>query len=195
MRLVEPFKFDMNLLKPKFAIDDFIAQSVQVPASQLQLAHLQEWAARLDLKDDLFRRHISFCSQSYQRKRLCRTSRFELLILCWQPGQSSTVHDHADSLNVTRVYQGVLTSRKFGSSVSLTGKQLLTPQEEHLQKDELTAVDSYSIHQLANTSDENLVTLHVYARPLQDIRVYCPISGQSELVPVQPALEEEFTKQ
>lgn len=185
----------MNLLKPKFAIDDFIAEIVQLPASQLQLAHLQDWVARLDLKDDLFRRHMSFCSQGYQRKLLCRTSRFEMLILCWQPGQSSTVHDHADSLNVTRVYRGVLTSRKFGSSVSLTGRELLTPQAEHLQKDELTAVDSYSIHQLANTSDENLVTLHVYARPLQDIRVYCPISGQSELVPVQPALEEEFTKQ
>lgn len=183
----------MSLLKRRLSIDDFILEMMRVPASELQLPQLQYWVARLDLKDDLFRQHISFCCQDYQRKLLCRTSRFDMLILCWQPNQFSSIHHHSDSLCVTRVYQGILTSRTFDTKVSPTETaSLVKLKEEYLQKNELAAVNRYEIHQLANTSTENLVTLHVYARPLKNLEVYSPNTGKAELVPVQYALEEEL---
>src|SRR3712207_6489683 len=101
----------MNLLKTRFCIDDLILATLRIPPAQLQLDQLQDWVSRLDLSDDLFKHHISFGAEHYQRKLLCRTSRFDLLILCWQPGQASTIHDHSHSLNVTRVYRGALTAR------------------------------------------------------------------------------------
>ena len=86
---------------------------MQMPYADLRLEQLRDWMADLQLSKPLFERHLSFSDRTYQRKLLCRTPRFDLLLLCWQPGQSSTIHDHADSLNVTRVYRGVLTSRSF----------------------------------------------------------------------------------
>lgn len=187
----------MNLVRTRLAMDDFILETMRSPIDGLQLSQLQTWVADLDLKDDLFRHHISFCSQGYRRTLVCRTSRFDLLILCWQPGQSTTIHDHTHSLNVTRVYRGELTSRLFETvkptyarccpeiSASIHSQPTVQLQhEERLQSDALATVDRYQIHQLANTSTENLVTLHVYARPLKSIQIYCPESGQVEQMPV-----------
>lgn len=177
----------MNLIRSRLAIDDFILEMMRLPPSQLQLAHLLDWTSQLDIKDELIRQHISFCQKNYQRRLLCRTSRFEMLILGWQAGQASSIHHHADSLNVTRVYRGVLTSRKFANS------QLnpIQTHEEYLEKDGLESVERYEIHQLANTTDQNLVTLHVYARPLQNIQIYCPITGRSERIAVSSIVTEE----
>lgn len=200
----------MNLLKTQFGLDDLILEMMRVPPTQLRLNHLQDWMSRLALKDDLFDQHISFHPQTYQRKLLCRTPRFDMLILCWRPGQESTIHDHQESLNVTRVYRGQLTSRSFvscslttvpdrylASSLSEPGKTatnstaagssptLLLNQEISLSTNDLAVVDRHEIHQLANTSAENLVTLHVYARPLHSITVHCPVSGKAQPFPVQ----------
>lgn len=118
-----------------------------------------------------------------------------MLVLCWQPGQVSTIHDHADSLNVTRVYNGSLTSRFFEVDEQPVSNRTLVrlKREDRLKKDDLAIVDRNEIHQLANTSEQKLVTLHIYARPLSNITVYCPNSGQSESVPVRYGLEEDFT--
>jgi predicted metal-dependent enzyme (double-stranded beta helix superfamily) len=189
----------MTLLKSRLAIDDFMLEMLRVPPAQLQLHHLQDWVAHLDLDEDLFRQHLEFCDQGYRRKLVCRTSRFDMLILCWKPGQASSIHDHANSLNVTRVYQGVLTARVFAPvsadiSADIAAAHaarccnqpaLQLQTETELSQNGLAAVERYQIHQLANTSTENLVTLHVYARPLQNLQVYCPHSGRSEAVPVQ----------
>lgn len=201
----------MNLVKTRFSLDDFILEMMQIPYADLQLEQLYDWMSHLTLSDRLFHQHMSFCSQHYQRRLLCRTPRFDLLILCWKPGQCSTIHDHADSLNVTRVYQGVLTSRSFEAGcatvqVSAAGtapsnplsatvlpmRDCSTPlaapklyREERLEARALATVNRHDIHQLANTADEDLVTLHVYARPLRHIQVYCPQSGRADQVPVQ----------
>jgi predicted metal-dependent enzyme (double-stranded beta helix superfamily) len=197
----------MNLLNPRFAIDDFILKMLQVPPAQLQLDQLQEWVSCLELKEELFDRHVSFDPVTYQRKLICRTPRFDMLILCWQPGQCSTIHDHQASLNVTKVHRGQLTSRCFapievaetasekgathslfrpGSKPDCCSQTKITLHEEsYLERSALALVDRHEIHQLANTSTENLVTLHVYARPLQEIAVYCPESGRVERIPVQ----------
>lgn len=185
-------KLTMTLLKTRLALDDFMLEMMRMPPDQLQLHHLQDWVTHLDLQEDLFRQHLEFCDQGYRCKLLCRTPRFDMLILCWKPGQASTIHNHANSLNVTRVYQGVLTSRMFApASKTPTSSRCCHPPalqvhlEADLSKNQLAAVDRHQIHQLANTSTENLITLHVYAQPLQSLQVYCPRSGQAESVPVQ----------
>ncbi|MBD2460551.1 cysteine dioxygenase family protein [Oscillatoria sp. FACHB-1407] len=183
----------MNLVRTRLDIEDFILETMRSPIDRLQLSQLQTWVADLDLKDDLFQQHIAFCNQGYRRTLVCRTSRFDMLILCWKPGQSSTIHDHADSLNVTRVYRGELTSRLFEQVDSPQGRccpdlsvaAVRLQREERLQRNALATVDRHQIHQLANTSDENLVTLHIYARPLKTIQIYCPQSGHVNQMPVQ----------
>lgn len=183
----------MNFLTTRLAIDDFILEMMRIPSSHLQPSQLENWVSRLDVNDDLIQHHICFCDRGYTRNLVCRTPRFDMVILCWEPGQVSTIHDHAGSLNVTRIYSGTLTSRFFQVyDKTLTRRSpCQVAREEQFGTDLLVCVDRHEIHQLANTSDGKVVTLHVYAPPLLNITVYCPESGKAERIPVKYTLEED----
>ena len=94
-------------------LDRFILETSRGDPQTMAQADFNELALRLDLDDALVGAHVNFCDDHYARNLVCRTPAFELLGLCWKPGQASTIHDHAGSLNVTRVHSGDLTSRTF----------------------------------------------------------------------------------
>ncbi|MCL1474112.1 cysteine dioxygenase [Argonema antarcticum] len=182
----------VNLLTKRLTLDDFILEMMRIAPQDLNLEQLQDLVAQLDLNDTLLRQHITFSDKTYARKLLCRTSRFDMLVLSWHPGQFTTIHDHAGALNVTRVRSGTLTARLFEvyDKRSSTEQLVRVESQEQLVRGELASVDRDRIHQLANTSDEKLVTLHVYAHPLSSINVYCPNSGQVDRVALQYTLEQ-----
>lgn len=172
----------MMLVKARLSLDEFILAMSRLPAVG-NLAQLQERVDQLQLQEQDLQPYIAFSDQAYCRQVIYRSGQFELLLLCWLPGQFSPIHNHADSLNVTRVWQGVLTSREFvrtAEGLHLSGSAELLPGDS-------VAVERYAIHQLANRSSAPLVTFHLYARPLQDVQVYCPRSGLVETMAVQPA--------
>jgi cysteine dioxygenase len=175
--------------KDRLGLDDFILELAKAPAESITLERLADCGQRLTLSDELVSSHSRFRDDTYTRNLVCRTTRFELLVLCWQPGQRSTIHDHGGALNVTRVHSGTLTSRLF--SVQPAQPAALV-SEETLVRGGLTCVDRDQIHQLANESDRDLVTVHVYAPPLRDITVYSAESAESEQVRLRYTLADDF---
>ena len=104
----------MSKLAPtRLFLEDFICEMSQIPSRELKLPALQDLFGRLDLSDELITQNVNFAASGYARNLVCRTPRFDMLVLCWKPGQVTTIHDHAGSLNVTRVFAGELTSRLF----------------------------------------------------------------------------------
>src|SRR5687767_6348254 len=101
----------MSKIAPaRLSLEEFICEMQQVPCRELKLPALKDLFGRLDLSDELITGNIHFAEQSYARNLVCRTPRFDMLVLCWKPGHKTTIHDHAGSLNVTRVFEGSLTS-------------------------------------------------------------------------------------
>jgi predicted metal-dependent enzyme (double-stranded beta helix superfamily) len=176
------------------SLDDFVLEMSHTKLKELTVGKLKELVAHLDLKDELIQEHIRFQEGQYARNLVCRTPKFDMLVLCWKPGQVTSIHDHAGSLNVTRVFGGTLTSRLFEESDRPgPGRCLVRKKvEERLSAHDLTCVDVGEIHQLANESQGELVTLHFYARPLKDITVYCPNTGEIERVTLRYTLEDDF---
>lgn len=176
------------------SLEDFVLEMMHIPIRELNLPALRELFSTLDLSDELIQEHIHFCDDSYARNLVCRTPRFDMLVLCWKPGHVTTIHDHAGSLNVTRVFGGELTSRMFEEAGRPgPGRSLVRLRaEDRLEPGSFACVDHGEIHQLANTSDRELVTVHVYAKPLKDITVYCPNTGEIEKVTLRYTLEDEF---
>jgi cysteine dioxygenase len=165
------------------SLDDFICEMSREPVSSLTHERLMDLAGRLNLSGDLVGNRIAFARDSYARNLVCRTPFFELLVLCWHPGQESTIHDHAGALNAIRVYSGELTSRTFfrtrGSSSS--SGPVVQDDEERVPADaRMIGLDRDGIHQLANTSDDDLVTVHVYAPALVELNVYSTTSAVVE---------------
>ena len=179
------------------SLERFIFETSRAGTQTMPQAEFNDLALRLDLDDALVGAHVRFDDDHYARNLICRTPQFELLVLCWKPGQASTIHDHAGSLNVTRVYSGELTSRTFrrrdgGRGVSEIGGAAAgeLPRGPVDLVDErvfagagAATVDRGEIHQLANESAEGLVTVHLYGPPLTDIVVYSRTEPQTEVLP------------
>ena len=116
-------------------------------------------------------------------------------MLCWRPGQESTIHDHAGALNAIRVRSGELTSRLFLPAEGAAPGPAPVEQnaEERLGPDaEMIGVDRGGIHQLANTSGEDLITVHVYAPALMELNVYSTTSAAVERRPLRYTLADDL---
>ena len=188
------------------SLERFIVETNRAGTQTMPQGEFNELAQRLDLDDALIGTHVRFCDDHYARNLICRTAQFELLVLCWKPGQASTIHDHAGSLNVTRLYLGELTSRRFrrrdgGRGVSEAGGaasgglprgpvELI--DEQVIADSGAATVDRGEIHQLANESGTELITVHLYAPPLTDIVVYSLTEPQTEVLRLRYSLADDF---
>jgi len=184
----------MHVSSPHLSLDEFILEMGREPVSLLTQERLMELTHRLTISDELIDSLTCYAPNTYTRNLICRSTDFELLVLCWKPGHESTIHDHAGSLNAIRVYRGELTSRVFvPTAVRPAGTgpvELLAA--ERVKPGGWTGVDRGGIHQLANTSERNLITVHVYAPPLLELTVYSPDSANVERRPLRHTLADDM---
>jgi predicted metal-dependent enzyme (double-stranded beta helix superfamily) len=178
----------------ELSLEHFILEMGRRPARELTHERLLELVHRLRISDDLIASRSCFADDHYARNLVCRTQTFELLVLCWRPGQESTIHDHAGALNAIHVHRGELTSRSFaaGEGVPAGAGPVVMAGEQQVTGDGWIGVDRDGIHQLANTTTEDLVTVHVYAPPLKELTVYSVDSSETERRPLRYTLADDL---
>jgi cysteine dioxygenase len=160
---------------PQLTLEQFVLEMGRAPVRDLTRERFVDLVDRLRVSDELLDGRAHFLDGDYARNLVLRTPHFELLVLCWRPGQASTIHDHAGSLNAIRVRSGELTSRVFRPITGAepgVGPVELASEDRVGPGEALIGVDRGGIHQLRNASDEPLVTVHVYAPPLLELNVY-----------------------
>jgi cysteine dioxygenase len=185
----------MRPLPPELTLDQFVTEMSRVPVRDVDHSEFLDIVGRLWLSDDLVQTRTRFLDDEYARNLVVRTPHFELLVLCWQVGQHSTIHDHGGSLNAIRVLSGELTSRVFRPAAHAKpgeGPVELVSEERVGPGQPLVGVDRGGVHQLADTSDEPLVTVHVYAPPLQELTVYDTGSPSVERRPLRYSLTDDL---
>ena len=179
----------------RLTLEEFILEMGSRPASELTYDEMQRLVHRLDLSDDLVDSHTRFVDEAYARNLVCRTQSFELIVMCWRPGHESTIHDHAGSLSAITVHRGTLASRLFvpARGVPTGGGPVALDQSETLRRgDGWTGVDRTGIHQLANTTNEDLVTVHCYSPPLKALNVYRVDSPDVEVLPLRYTVADDL---
>jgi len=130
---------------------------------------------RAELTIDDVRPFVRESPHGYARVRVARTDAYELLVMTWRAGQGSIAHDHAGSICALRVIQGRVNEDHFRSCADGLVEKT---QGTVLAEGEVIVDRSADIHALTNdaTSAETLVTLHLYAPPLPELRRYAPRS-------------------
>ena len=79
-------------------LEEFISevQALKKPVD-FNLGNFWDLVRRLRIHEDWIREHVNFKNDTYSRNLIALTPRFEMLVLCWKPGQNSRIHDHMDS--------------------------------------------------------------------------------------------------
>ena len=103
-----------------------------------------------------------------------------MLVLCWRPGHRTPIHDHNGSHGGVCVFEGRLWETIFKYD-DTRGLEYETAREHSAGS--VTGSDIPDIHQLGNpdVSEQNLVTIHVYAPPLGVLHTYKPGSVKIDL--------------
>lgn len=107
---------------------------------------------------------------SYSRNCFYRDNNFELILICWDKGQDTAIHDHDGEDCWVYLLQGSLEEDYFRLNKAA---QLELTKTVILQKDQITKSDKDSgFHRLRNSTLQRALSLHVYAKPIKQSRTF-----------------------
>lgn len=129
------------------------------------LEHYNKITLDMDLDSEEFRPYMSWRADRYTRNCIVRTTRYELLLLCWEKGQASSIHCHDGEECWVYDLQGQLTETRY----TLDGGTPIPISINNLKKGELSYMsDAIGHHKLENTGDSRALTLHLYMLPIDE---------------------------
>lgn len=120
---------------------------------------------------------VSFRSGGYTRHLLHRSASFEVLVLCWDRGLESDLHDHSGQRCWMTALDGEIEELRFRQNpehgVDRDGVRLLDPRRPAFIRDEL------GLHVVRARPTMQAISLHLYARPVERCGIYCDRTGRS----------------
>jgi hypothetical protein len=127
--------------------------------------------------------YLTWNRRHYTRNLIDTSELYELLAICWEVGQASSVHNHRDQNCWMAAPVGRLLVENFRVEFQdlEAGKcRLAASNTVELTAENPCAVDPKEpVHRVVNPrdSDQRAVTLHVYSRPFDSCVVYSPEHG------------------
>jgi cysteine dioxygenase len=127
--------------------------------------------------------YLTWDRQHYTRNLIDKCERYELMAVCWEIGQTSSVHNHRDQNCWMAAPVGKLLVENFDVEFQDidSGKcRLLASNTVELTAANPCAVDpKQPVHRVINPREANqrAVTLHLYSRPFDSCVVYSPENG------------------
>jgi cysteine dioxygenase len=126
----------------------------------------------------------------YTRNLIHKNERFELMAVCWEPGQVSRVHNHSEQKCWMTVPVGRLRGQNFAVAEvdESRGYCKLVETDNFELSDCLTAKVELEepIHQVLNLSefDQRAVSIHIYSKPFDRCLSYCRDTDTFKEVPL-----------
>ena len=135
------------------------------------VARLTEELSNFDVELADLTEYLHFSPATYKRNLVRAGRHYHAWLLCWKNGQRSPIHDHRGSACVVRVLRGTLTETVFELAPNGHVKAVFS---RDAGEGSLIGSEDSDIHQVSNlqAGDADLVTLHVYAPPLQRMETY-----------------------
>lgn len=168
----------------QISIRDFVAELRKFPErSFIPTDEILEFLQQTSASPDSLRPYLNWNGQHYTRNLIDKTPLYELIAICWEVGQVSSVHNHRDQNCWMSVPIGRLLVENFHlvSQDVEGGKSELTPTDTvEMNPTHPCAVDPKDpVHRVVNPKHfgERAVSLHIYSRPFDTCVVYSPEQG------------------
>jgi len=144
---------------------------------RIPLVVLQEWLARTEVTLDLVRPFLRFSPEHYVRNLMYAGQSYQALVLCWQSGQRSPIHDHRGSSCAVKIISGIATETTFVTAAN--GMVYATGSRQLAAGDSCASQDA-DVHQMSNLQPEgtDLVTLHIYSPALYRMNMYSLVDAK-----------------
>jgi len=169
---------------PRVSIDELVRALQAVPASAFDTTEeILSVLSEMPVAEESLAPFLSWSRQHYTRNLIDKRDLYELVAVCWEVGQSSSVHNHRDQNCWMAAPVGRLLVENFRVEFQDldAGKcRLLASNTVELTAANPCAVDPREpVHRVVNPreQEQRAVTLHVYSRPFDTCMVYSPELG------------------
>lgn len=167
-------------------VDDLVEGLKRIEAHLITKEGVREYLDATRLSAEALRPYSFFRDDYYTRNLIYRDPRFEVMTICWKPGQKTAVHTHNGQLGWMDIAQGGLAVHNYrylscnapeNQNVvgidclgGATRIELERSATEHCHVDGgISTVDKLqTIHQIENTdpSRAGSISLHIYSLPI-----------------------------
>jgi cysteine dioxygenase len=166
------------------SIADFVSELRKFPESAFrQTDEIARFLQKAPVAPDTLRPYLTWDRQHYTRNLIDKTPLYELMAICWEIGQISSVHNHRDQNCWMAVPIGRLlveNYRVITQDIDDGCCQLASADTLEMNPTHPCAVDPLEpVHRVYNPREFNqrAVSLHVYSRPFDSCVVYSPEQG------------------
>lgn len=127
-----------------------------------------------------------FKDNQYARQLVFKSDNVEILLVCWRPGQGSPVHGHGPSDGLMIILEGEITNTTY----TRDGRKITTVWKAG----DIGHTPVGDQHEVKNTSDSNVVSLHVYAPPLERDLQGADMGYHNNVVPQEVYLQNDVIR-
>ena len=173
-----------QVIPKQLSIQDFISELHKLPdKSFVDTGEILTFLERTSVAPDTLSPYLNWDRQHYTRNLIDKTTLYELIAICWEVGQASSVHNHRDQNCWMSAPIGRLHVENFHlvSQDVDHGRSQLTPTDiVEMNSAHPCAVNPADpVHRVVNptTFGERAVSLHIYSRPFDSCVVYSPEQG------------------
>jgi cysteine dioxygenase len=124
----------------------------------------------IDVPASNFKEVCSWSNDSYTRNCLACTDEFELILICWEKGQITPIHDHGGEECWVKIIDGSIKETIYEPSDQNLPKPIRTLFPK--TGDVTYMVDFMGCHRLENKTDGRAMTLHLYAKPINSCNIF-----------------------
>lgn len=131
----------------------------------------------LNITFDEVKDYLFWSDNKYTRNCIAHNDEFELVALCWEPGQYTAIHSHNEQECFVKVVKGTFEELKF--EYQPDSESMIQFSKEVLEEQSLSINGSDEpYHSLKNVSNDRAVTLHLYMSPIKECLVFDRKSSQ-----------------
>lgn len=159
-------------------IETLLRGLLEIPEEHFGVGRVCDFLRANPVDIDSLQPYLFFSNACYTRNLIFKNNLFEMMTLCWEKGQVTPIHDHANQNCWMAMPQGKLRVINFRAAESDKEKNLCrVEQTEQLDIEQSCAAEvdpADPIHQIWNLPefDERAVSLHIYSRPFTSCQVY-----------------------
>ncbi len=167
------------------SIDELVASLRALPAEAFDVTPgpVQQFLREHPVAADSLQPYLCWDAQHYTRNLIDKTELYELVAVCWEVGQQSSIHNHHNQNCWMAAPIGRLVVQNYRADFEdvVKGKCSIVPTYtvEITQSSPAYVDPAEPIHKVVNPrqNQARAVTLHVYSRPFNRCVVYSQEQG------------------
>jgi len=151
----------------------------ELPEPEFTCDNVYDYLGNHPIEVDSIQKYLFWSAEFYTRNLIYKDERFEMMAICWEPGQVSRVHNHCEQSCWMTVPVGRLKGQNFAVEEmnEATAYCKLRETDTFELAECLTAKVELEqpIHQILNLAEygDRAVSIHIYSKPFDHCISYC----------------------